>query len=56
MKARWQAADYYQMTRRPMPFAPIDADMVRAHFAREAAAIPRAPGAAQPAEPVTDSR
>jgi hypothetical protein len=56
MKAQWQADDYYRMSRSPLPFAPIDADMVRAHFAREAAALPQAPGAAQPAEPVTDSR
>ena len=43
MKANWKAEDYYQMSRRPMPFAPIDADLVTAHFAREAAAIPPGP-------------
>lgn len=56
MKAQWRAQDYYQMSRRPLPFAPIDAEMVRAHFVREAAATPHAPAGTQPAEPVTDSR
>jgi hypothetical protein len=32
MKARWDTQDYDQMREGPLPFAPIDAELVREHF------------------------